>query len=295
MSAPPPPNPITSVSDTARWVAMYRAMESERPDALFRDPYARRLAGPAGEQILAAMPQGRRWAWPMIVRTAVMDEIVLRLVTEHGVDTVLNLAAGLDVRPYRLDLPATLHWIDVDLEGILSYKEAALAGETPCCRVEFVRADLTDPAARRSLFQRVGTSARRVLVIAEGLLVYLTPENVTALATDLAAQPAFRWWLIDLGSPALLEWLRRSWGNQLRSGNAPMLFAPAEGTSFFAPTGWTEAEYHPILDEAVRLKRAPKMAWLWKALGLFASKKRREQFKRFSGIVLLDRQLQERP
>jgi len=45
---PPAANPISSVSDTARWVALYRAMESDRPDALFRDPYARRLAGAAG-------------------------------------------------------------------------------------------------------------------------------------------------------------------------------------------------------------------------------------------------------
>ena len=281
------PNLITSVSDTARWVAMYRAMESERPDALFRDPFARRLAGPAGEQILAAMPQGRRWAWPMIVRTAVMDEIVMRLVKQEGVDTVLNLAAGLDARPYRLDLPATLHWIDVDLEGILSYKEAALAGERPRCRIEFVRADLTDQAARRALFQRVNAAARRVLVIAEGLLVYLKPDDVMSLARDLAAQPAFHWWLIDLGSPALLQFLSRTWGNQLRSGNAPMLFAPEAGTAFFAPASWVEEEYRAILDEARRLRRAPKMAWVWRLLGLFASKARREQLKRFSGIVLL--------
>ncbi len=280
--------PISSVSDTARWVAMYRAMESERPDALFHDPYARRLAGPAGAQILAAMPQGRRWAWPMIVRTAVMDEIVMRLVTEQGVDTVLNLAAGLDARAYRLDLPPELHWIDVDLEAILSYKQAALAGERPRCGVEFIQADLTAQAARRALFQRVGAQAKRALVIAEGLLVYLKPEDVLSLAQDLAAQPAFRWWLIDLGSPALLQFLSRTWGNQLRSGNAPMLFAPAEGTAFFAPAGWREAEYHPILDAALRLQRAPKMAWLWRALALFSSKKRREQFKRFSGIVLLE-------
>src|SRR5438132_14032530 len=143
------PNPITSVSDTARWVAMYRAMESERPDALFRDPYARRLAGPAGEEILASMPQGRKWAWPMIVRTAVMDEIVMRLITQQGVDTVLNLAAGLDARAYRLDLPPELQWIDVDLEAILSYKQAALAGERPRCGVEVIRPDLTAQAARR--------------------------------------------------------------------------------------------------------------------------------------------------
>lgn len=34
---------IRNVSDTARWVAVFRAMESERPDAVFRDPLARRL------------------------------------------------------------------------------------------------------------------------------------------------------------------------------------------------------------------------------------------------------------
>ena len=280
-------NPISSVSDTARWVAMYRAMESERPDALFRDPYARRLAGPAGETILASMPQGRRWAWPMIVRTAVMDEIIMRLVTREGVDTVLNLAAGLDARAYRLDLPAQLRWVDVDLEGILSYKEAALAGERPRCRVEFVRADLTDQTARRNLFQRVGAEAKRALVIAEGLLVYLRPEDVTALATDLAAQPAMRWWLIDLGSPALLKFMSGTWGTQLQSGNAPMIFAPAEGTAFFGPAGWDEAEYHPMFEEALRLRRAPKMSWVWRLLALFASKRRRAEFKRFSGIVLL--------
>jgi methyltransferase (TIGR00027 family) len=288
--AGPAPTPITHVSDTARWVALYRAMESERPDALFRDPYARRLGGEVGQRIMQGMPQATRWAWPMIVRTAVMDEIIMRAVTRDGVDTVLNLAAGLDTRPYRLDLPTDLKWIDADLEGILAYKEAALTGEQPRCRLEFVRIDLRDAAARRALFQRVGRHAKRVLVIAEGLLVYLQPEDVFALASDLAAQPAFRWWLIDLGSPALLEFLKKTWGGKLREGNAPMIFAPAESTRFFEPAGWREAEYHPILNEAVRLKRAPRMAWLWRLVALFASKKRREEIKRFSGIVLLERQ-----
>ncbi len=214
----------------------------------------------------------------------------MRLVTEERVDTVLNLAAGLDARAYRLDLPQQLRWVEVDLEGILSYKESALAGERPRCQVEFVRADLTNQTARRTLFQRVGAQAKRALVITEGLLVYLTPEHVAALATDLAAQPAFRWWLIDLGSPALLKFMSRTWGHQLRSGNAPMIFAPAEGTAFFAPAGWGEAEYHPMLEEALRLKRAPRMSWVWRLLGLLASKKRRAEFKRFSGIVLLQHQ-----
>ena len=42
---------MPSISDTALWVAVYRARETDRPDALFRDPLAYRLAGTRGEQI----------------------------------------------------------------------------------------------------------------------------------------------------------------------------------------------------------------------------------------------------
>jgi methyltransferase (TIGR00027 family) len=282
-------SPITHVSDTARWVALYRAMESERRDALFRDPYARRLAGEQGEAILRGMKQGRRWAWPMIVRTAVMDEIILRAITRDGVDTVLNLAAGLDARPYRLPLPPTLRWVDVDLPDILTYKEQQLAGETPSCAVEFAKVDLRDAAARRALFAGVAASARRVLVVTEGLLIYLTPEQVADLAKDLAAQRAFRWWLIDIASPLLLQWMQRTWGKTATAGNAAFIFAPAEDTKFFAPYGWREVEYRNTMDEGIRLKRVPKMMFFWRILGLFASRARKEQFKRFSGIVLLER------
>src|SRR5678815_1669336 len=121
---------IRDSSDTALWVAVYRAMESERPDAVFVDPFARRLAGERGQQIVDAMPRGRSMAWPMIVRTAVMDEIILRCV-EQGARTVLNLAAGLDARPYRLPLPASLRWLHVDLPDMVEYFRERMAGETP--------------------------------------------------------------------------------------------------------------------------------------------------------------------
>src|SRR5207302_7847741 len=98
---------IENVSDTARWVAVYRAMETERPDAIFRDPFAARLAGEKGQAIVDTMKRGRSMAWAMIVRTAVFDEIILDRIRNGGVDTVLNLAAGLDARAWRLDVPKT--------------------------------------------------------------------------------------------------------------------------------------------------------------------------------------------
>jgi len=280
---------IQHVSDTARWVALYRAMESERPDALFRDPYARKLAGERGERILASMRRGRAWAWPMIVRTAVLDELILRTIDGDGVDTVLNLAAGLDARPYRMALPPSLRWIEADFPDVIAYKQEQLRGERPACRLEQEGIDLTDVGRRRALFARIGAAARQVLVVSEGLLIYLSPPQVAALASDLAAPAAFRRWLIDLASPRLLKMMERTWGRAVAAGNAPFQFAPVEGSQFFQAQGWQEAEFRSMWEESLRLKRTMRLAWLWNLIGRLYPKAKREEFRRMSGIVLLER------
>jgi O-methyltransferase involved in polyketide biosynthesis len=61
--------------------------------------------------------------WSLVVRICVIDELILRSIEQEGIDTVLNLGAGLDTRPYRLSLPSSLHWIEVDFPAILNYKE----------------------------------------------------------------------------------------------------------------------------------------------------------------------------
>ncbi len=277
---------IRNVSDTAKWVAEYRAMETDRPDAIFRDPYARKLAGPEGAQIVASLPRGKSFAWPMIVRTAVFDEIILDRV-RAGADLVLNLAAGLDARPWRLDLPATLRWADVDLPGILGQKVEIMRDERPRCRYEAVMLDLADVAKRRELFARLGAETRNALVVTEGLLIYLEPEQVAELARDLHAQPGFRWWLLDLGSPQLLRFTQRSWGKNLQ--RAPFKFAPAENTKFFEPHGWREVSYRATNEDARRLKREMSGAWFWRFLLRFYPRRVKEQFKRFAGNVLLER------
>jgi len=279
--------PIANVSDTARWVAVYRAMESERPDALFIDPFARALAGGHGEQIVESVAKGRQMAWAMIVRTAVMDEIIQRCVDRDGVDTVLNLASGLDTRAYRMKLPETLRWIDADLPGIQDYKAQHMAHATPVCRLETVRVDLRDPVARKALFQRIGKTAGKALVITEGLLVYLSEQQVTDLAQGLHAEKSFHAWLIDIASPMLLAMLQKTWGDSMQQ--SPMIFAPEQGTAFFAPMGWVEAEFRSTMEESMRLKRRMRFARLIQFLSLFAGKKKREQHRRMSGIVLLKR------
>ena len=230
---------MRDISDTALWVAVYRAMETARPDAIFRDPYADQLAGDRGRSMVDALPQGRDRAWTMIVRTAVFDDIILDVVRTKRADLVLNLAAGLDSRPWRLELPSTLEWIDVDFPAILRYKADVLANARPSCRYQAPPLDLADSSKRRALLEKVGGMASQVLVVTEGLLIYLSDDEVASLADDLSSIHSFRWWLTDLASPALLAMLQAQgdWGERLAAANAPLKFAPAAGTRFFAPHG----------------------------------------------------------
>ena len=279
---------ISHISDTAHWVAVYRAMETERPDAIFRDPYARKLAGEQGQAIVDTMKRGRQAAWTMIVRTAVFDELIMSTIA-RGADTVINLAAGLDARPWRLELPSSLKWFDVDLPPMLEYKLNAIGNEQPRCRYEAIPTDLTDASARHALFSRLAGESSSALIVTEGLLAYLTPEQVGSLASDLHAQASFHWWLIDIVSPRLMQWIQRDWGKQLEQGNAPFRFAPANGTDFFKPHGWREVVFRSTGEEARRLHREMPGAWIWKIMAMFMSSRKQNEYRRMSGQVLLDR------
>jgi methyltransferase (TIGR00027 family) len=252
----PPETPIHNIADTARWVAVFRARESQRPDAIFRDPFAQRLAGDRGKQIAASIPFAEKNSWPFVARTWLTDRLIFEQV-QGGAEMVVNLAAGLDARPYRMDLPQSLQWVEVDLPEILAHKEEVLGKEKPVCALQRVRLDLSNAEARRLLFSQLGNRAKRVLVVTEGLLVYLTEEEVTAFANDLAAQPAFQHWIIDLASPALLKMLAKKMGAPLDQAGIPLKFAPDAGPEFFSRCGWKPEQIHSVMHAAAKINRLP--------------------------------------
>ncbi|HEY9519083.1 MAG TPA: class I SAM-dependent methyltransferase, partial [Gemmatimonadales bacterium] len=198
-------------------------------------------------------------------------------------------AAGLDARPWRLPLPAGLHWVDVDQGELLDLKENALATESLRCRYDAVRLDLSVRPDRQALLRQACSESRRTLVITEGLLVYLEPEQVAELASDLHAEPSLRLWLLDLASPGLLTMLEKSWGPVVRAGKAPFKFGPAESTDFFRPYGWREIEWRSQFHEGLRLNRVFPMARFWNFMSRFMPERKRAEFLRFAGIALLER------
>ena len=247
---------ICDISDTSLWVAVYRADESERPDAVFNDPYARGLAGERGEKIVNSMLSGRKNSWSMVARTWLIDHFVKQNI-DLGFTQVLNLASGLDTRPYRLDLPSDLTWIDADLPGIVEYMTTMMKDEKPNCLHKRVSIDLSKREARLAFFNEVSANGKKTLVITEGLLPYLQEEEVGALAFDLAHIPGFDRWMMDLLSPAILPMISKEVGNMLHDAKSPLIFAPEEGEAFFQLFGWKVIESRSRLKTAAQLNRLP--------------------------------------
>ncbi len=281
-----PEPPIRHVSDTALWVAVYRALESERPDALFNDPYARPMAGKRGKDIVASIPLGETMAWSIVVRTVVMDEVILRCIA-NGAQVVLNLGAGLDTRAFRLRLPPAVRWIDVDLPEMTAYRRGFLKSELASCRHAHVAADLSDGASRSRVLEDARSEGSRLLVVTEGLLIYLTAAQVTGLAEQLLVEGKAQWWVTDLIAPALRQMMGMVWHWQLSAAGTPFRFAPHDSGKFFEAVGWQEDEFHSIWSESIRLRRPAPHGLTWNQLWQWSAPAAQEALRRMSGVALL--------
>ena len=197
-----------------------------------------------------------------MARTKVIDDVIMDAI-DDGCDRILNLAAGLDTRPYRLDLPPELRWIEADLPGLRAEKEQLLAGETPRCRLTTRAVDLTDRAARDSFLDEVLADATKALVLTEGLLMYLDESDVRALSRSFT-RPEVAWWMLDFGGPGLQKRMNKKTRGMMNS--APFKFAPPNGLAYFEDLGWKPIEMESVFTAACRFGRLPRwmrpLAWL---------------------------------
>jgi methyltransferase (TIGR00027 family) len=276
---------ITSVADTALWVAAFRAKENRRPDAAFHDPLASILAGDRGARIARSIPHAAMVGWAVVVRASAIDRLISDAL-RTGIDTVINLGAGLDTRPYRMTLPAEIRWIEVDLPTIVEQKNAKLRDHQPVCRLERIAMDLRDVPARRDLFARVGAKSKNSLVITEGLIPYFSNEDAGVLASDLSTVPSFQLWIQDFDN-AGKRGMPRSWTKKLRA--APFLFSVSDWFEFFSKSGWRPREIVTSAEESERLKRPYPFSF---PLGLMMHalpKEVRRKILSVTGVVLMER------
>jgi len=254
---------VENISDTALWAATFRAEETARADRLFDDPFAARLSGERGKAMAHRMGHSRFRSWGVIMRTVLIDRMIGDAL-RTGVDLVLNLGAGLDTRPYRMDLPSELRWIEADLPNLLDYRSGMLSAFQPRCRLETISIDLTDKKARLRMLREINASADKILVITEGVVVYLSNAQAGELADDLHAHHHIAYWIQNYVSPLAQAYFQFSCSRKLR--NAPVQFAPRDWFGFFGDRGWKLEEKHTYIALAESLRRYPQHPALMRPL-----------------------------
>ncbi len=279
---------IHDVSDTSFWVAYYRAKENERPGALFHDPLAKVLVGERGKKISDAMgPISRYTEWSVISRTVIIDRFIYQLILD-GVDAVINLGAGLDTRPYRMQLPENFVWVEADYPNIIAHKNRLLQDERPNCELTRAEVDLANSQERKAFLSRAVPHAKKVLVLTEGVIPYLSPEQVADLGADLASQSRFIYWITEYFDRRVYRYLKNT-VRQLKMQNAPFRFYPDDWFGFFKSVGWVEKETRFAGEIATEFKRKVPMPRWAELVMFFLPKHVKETALRMSGYVVLTR------
>lgn len=274
---------ISSVADTALWMAAVRAAEGERADAVFQDPLGSILAGDRGRKIARSFSRRAMIAWGVVLRTTAIDRLINEAL-QGGVDTVLNLGAGLDTRPYRMELPSQLRWIEVDLPSIIDTKDSKLNGYTPVCTLERIAMDLSDRPARNELFAKCAATSKSMLVIAEGVISYFSNDEIAVLAKELLAMPSAAFWIQDFDNAGTRR-LPKGWAEKLEA--APFRFQVSDWFEFFKQSGWQPNKIISCAEESQRINRPYPLDFPYGLLMRALPKEMRQKIQGLSGAVLM--------
>lgn len=181
---------LEGVPQTLLWTLSFRAQEAARPDALLADPLAvdlvRRIDYPF-EQRLGRGTNRAQW---QALRSATFDRVVRATLADAArrgrTPVVAALGEGLETAFWRCD-DGRVHWVGVDLPQTASLRRAVLPAHERRRHVDVSVLDDDWVDEVRNVLARTGAAPSDVLVHAQGLLMYLEPDQVHALVARCAA------------------------------------------------------------------------------------------------------------
>jgi methyltransferase (TIGR00027 family) len=187
--------------------ALFRAAESKRPshDRILEDPWASYLA--EDDLMIHAIRYARFVLPPLAraidelqtahcVRHRSIDELLLRAIRDVGIQQVVVVGAGYDMRASRLaDHLVGVRWIEADHPATFERKWQILSGVRGVrLDVERVAVDLASESLEHALERTAYDRHLPTCFIAEGLIHYLPLARVVALlgtATRVLAPSRF--------------------------------------------------------------------------------------------------------
>ncbi|MBD2694106.1 SAM-dependent methyltransferase [Anabaena catenula] len=184
----------TGVSFTAKVMAASRAIETQRPDALFADPLAAQLAGQeAMEVAILRLEEDEKLGRPYtLVRTRFFDDFLNKY--SDNIRQIVFLGSGMDTRAFRLNWQPGTHIYEIDQPDVLLYKESVLNGVIPNCTRHSICADLKESFWSQLLLKEGFQTSEPAIWLLEGFLYYLDPiavENVLINIQNLSVKGSY--------------------------------------------------------------------------------------------------------
>jgi O-methyltransferase involved in polyketide biosynthesis len=216
MTATRQPATLTGVSETALMTLRARAREAGRPDGVLEDPMAITLAESIDFDFDKFGPARQDFG----LRAMAFDTHTRRYLEQHPSATVVALAEGLQTSFWRLDAAIAdtrFRWLTVDLKPVIDLRSRLLPGSP---RISMCAQSALD----YSWMERVDPS-NGVFVTAEGLLMYLQPDEALGLIAECAKRFPGGQMLFDLPPAWLGWWTRRGHRISLRYSVPPMPFS----------------------------------------------------------------------
>jgi len=142
-------------------------------------------------------PKGVEVSLP--VRAKHFDGWTREFISAHQGVTVLNLGCGLDSRVFRIDPPADVHWYDIDLPDVIDLRRSLYPERNGCL---LIGSSVTDPGWLESI-----PGDRPVIVVAEGLLQYLSEQDVITLFSRITGKFPEGQFIFDAYNRAMIRFV----------------------------------------------------------------------------------------
>ena len=197
---------LDDIAETMLATLYIRALETQRSDALLRDPKAVALVDRFG----AAFERIRRIRMDeedkvsIILRNREIDNIARDFLGRRRPACVVHLGCGLDARFDRVD-DGQVEWVDLDVPEVIALRRELLADDAPRYHL------LAGSAFDQAWFSKVNASADCCfLFLAEGVFQYFHEQQVKSLLVALRTHFPGAELVIDAFSPLVVH------GNNLR-------------------------------------------------------------------------------
>jgi O-methyltransferase involved in polyketide biosynthesis len=174
-------NALGGASETSLASLYWRAVESQRPDALLKDETAVKLV----ERLSYDFDRVRQIPMPELLRVMrimlarEMDRYVRDFLNREPDAVVVHIGCGLDTRFERVD-NGQAEWYDLDLPEVIDVRREFIADDGG--RYHLLACSVLDEAWLDALPMH---SSRPVLLLAETVFVYFAREQVKSVVRSL--------------------------------------------------------------------------------------------------------------